>query len=228
MALSSTFIINGANKSIADKIVYKDSTIENPSGEKYTKAITYKQAKENYDKAKENLYRQKEKTNKLKDEFDEAKKRYAMALADFNFAQKDLERFMSVNINLDLDGGDLNGVLGNVSIKGQRNTKYKLPKPMKKGFKFLYWKDGDKIYYPNSEIYLEDNINLKAYWQELKEVKEKIQRPKQKIKTKDNQSKIKTEIPSSNNPKTGVGNKISIILTGSLSGLLYALLRKRK
>lgn len=52
MALSSTFIINGANKSIADEIVYKDSIIENPSGEKDTKAKTYEQAKENYDKAK--------------------------------------------------------------------------------------------------------------------------------------------------------------------------------
>ena len=50
----------------------------------------------------------------------------------------------------------------------------------------------------------EDNINLKAYWQELKEGKEKTQRPKQKIKTKDNQSKIKIESPSINNPKTGV------------------------
>ena len=64
--------------------------------------------------------------------------------------------------------------------------------------------------------------------QKLKETKEKTQRPKQKIKTKDNQSKIKIESPSTNNPKTGVGNKISIILTSSLSGLLYALLRKRK
>ncbi|MDU5460080.1 coiled-coil domain-containing protein [Anaerococcus vaginalis] len=220
-------------KAEADFEIAQNIDVNNPQSYENIEEINKKvKAKENaqiaLDKAKENLDRQKEKTNKLKDEFDEAKKRYAMALADFNFAQKDLERFMAVNINLDLDGGELNGVLGNVAIKGQRNTKYKLPKPMKKGFKFLYWKDGDKIYYPNSEIYLEDNINLKAYWQELKEAKEKVQRPKQKIKTKDNQSKIKIESPSTNNPKTGVGNKISIILTSSLSGLLYALLRKRK
>ena len=220
-------------KAEADFEIAQNIDLNNPQSYENIEEINKEvKAKENaqiaLDKAKENLDRQKEKTNKLKDEFDEATKRYAMALADFNFAQKDLERFMSVNINLDLDGGDLNGVLGNVAIKGQRNTKYKLPKPMKKGFKFLYWKDGDIIYYPNSEIYLEDNINLKAYWQELKETKEKTQRPKQKTKTKDNQSKTKTELPSTNNPKTGVGNKISIILTSSLSGLLYALLRKRK
>lgn len=220
-------------KAEADFEIAQNIDLNNPQSygniEEINKKVKAKEkAQIALDKAKENLDRQKEKTNKLKDEFDEAKKRYAMALADFNFAQKDLERFMSVNINLDLDGGDLNGVLGNVVIKGQRNTKYKLPKPMKKGFKFLYWKDGDIIYYPNSEIYLKDNINLKAYWQELKEGKEKAQRPKQKIKTKDNQSKIKIESPSTNNPKTGVGNKISIILTSSLSGLLYALLRKRK
>ena len=220
-------------KAEADFEIAQNIDLNNPQSYENIEEINKKaKAKEKaqiaLDKAKENLDRQKEKTNKLKDEFDEATKRYAMALADFNFAQKDLERFMSVNINLDLDGGDLNGVLGNVAIKGQRNTKFKLPKPMKKGFKFLYWKDGDKIYYPNSEIYLKDNINLKAYWQELKEGKEKAQRPKQKIKTKNNQSKIKIESPSTNNPKTGVGNKISIILTSSLSGLLYALLRKRK
>ncbi|MDU5824615.1 hypothetical protein [Anaerococcus vaginalis] len=220
-------------KAEADFEIAQNIDLNNPQSYENIEEINKKaKAKEKaqiaLDKAKENLDRQKEKTNKLKDEFDEATKRYAMALADFNFAQKDLERFMSVNINLDLDGGDLNGVLGNLAIKGQRNTKFKLPKPMKKGFKFLYWKDGDKIYYPNSEIYLKDNINLKAYWQELKETKEKTQRPKQKIKTKDNQSKIKIESPSTNNPKTGVGNKISIILTSSLSGLLYVLLRKRK
>lgn len=56
MALSSTFIINGANKAIADDNVYNDpATIENPSTEKDTKAKTYEQAKENYDKAKDNL-----------------------------------------------------------------------------------------------------------------------------------------------------------------------------
>lgn len=73
MALSSTFIINGANKAIADESVYKDSTIENPSGEKDTQAKTYEQAKENYDKAKDNLDKEEKNLEQSQKDYENSK-----------------------------------------------------------------------------------------------------------------------------------------------------------
>ena len=106
-------------------------------------------------------------------------------------------------INYDLDGGDCNGLV----IEYLEGTEVKLPTPVKDGYIFIGWYDGDtKV---NIKYVVSKNVTLKARWTEIKsennkdnsDNKEESKKPDNpKVENTKTESKIESsEVISSEN-----------------------------
>lgn len=150
--------------------------------------------KEKYEKEllslEDKLKDAKEKTLSSSKDLEEAKSAYAKALEKYIDAKEILEKF-----------------------KKEEEAKYVvLQKPSKAGYKFLYWRYGNKIYYPGQKLKLDKNIKLEAVWKELKPAR----------------LANKVDKSYSENPNTSVNASLAPMLIGLMSTFATALLKKKE
>ncbi|MDU6791363.1 MAG: hypothetical protein E6427_01455, partial [Anaerococcus sp.] len=150
--------------------------------------------KEKYEKEllslEEKIKDAKEKTLSSSKDLEEAKAVYAKALEKYIDAKEILEKF-----------------------KKEEEAKYVvLQKPSKAGYKFLYWRYGNKIYYPGQKLKLDKNIKLEAVWKELKPAR----------------LANKVDKSYSENPNTSVNASLAPMLIGLMSTFATALLKKKE
>uniref|UniRef100_UPI003C6CB8C7 hypothetical protein n=1 Tax=Anaerococcus hydrogenalis TaxID=33029 RepID=UPI003C6CB8C7 len=149
--------------------------------------------KEKYVKELEDIEDQlkgaKENSSLLTKELEEAKEKYNKALENYNDAKEKLDKFKKKESNY---------------------TTLKTPK--KQGYKFLYWRYGNNIYYPGEKIKLDKNIKLEAVWEKTSQ-----QRLAKKV----------TKV-SNDNPNTSVQQSLAPMLIGLMSTFATALLKKKE
>lgn len=150
--------------------------------------------KEKYEKEllslEDKLKDAKEKTLSSSKDLEEAKAVYAKALEKYIDVKEIFEKF-----------------------KKEEEAKYVVLKtPSKAGYKFLYWRYGNKIYYPGQKLKLDKNIKLEAVWKELKSTR---------IANKVDKS-------YSENPNTSVNASLAPMIIGLMSTFATALLKKKE
>lgn len=150
--------------------------------------------KEKYEKEllslEDKLKDAKEKTLSSSKDLEEAKAVYAKALEKYIDAKEIFEKF-----------------------KKEEEAKYVVLKtPSKAGYKFLYWRYGNKIYYPGQKLKLDKNIKLEAVWKELKSTR----------------VANKVDKSYSENPNTSVNASLAPMLIGLMSTFATALLKKKE
>lgn len=150
--------------------------------------------KEKYEKEllslEDKLKDAKEKTLSSSKDLEEAKAVYAKALEKYIDAKEIFEKF-----------------------KKEDEAKYVvLKRPSKAGYKFLYWRYGNKIYYPGQKLKLDKNIKLEAVWKELKSTR----------------VANKVDKSYSENPNTSVNASLAPMLIGLMSTFATALLKKKE
>lgn len=150
--------------------------------------------KEKYEKEllslEDKLKDAKEKALSSSKDLEEAKAVYAKALDNYIDAKDKLDKF-----------------------KKEEEAKYVvLQTPKKQGYKFLYWRYGNKIYYPGQKLKLDKNIKLEAVWKEIKP------------------SRLANKVDKSysENPNTSVNSSLAPMLIGLMSTFATAILKKKE
>lgn len=149
--------------------------------------------KEKYEKELENIEKDledaKERSNSLSDQLEDAKAKYATALENYKDAKEKLDKF-----------------------KEKESNYITLKTPKKQGFNFLYWRYGNKIYYPGDKIKLDGKTKLEAVW-------EKVSQGRLAKKV----NKVSNE-----NPNTSVESSLAPMLIGLMSTFATAILKKKE
>lgn len=149
--------------------------------------------KEKYEKELENIEKDledaKERSNSLSDQLEDAKAKYATALENYKDAKEKLDKF-----------------------KEKESNYITLKTPKKQGYNFLYWRYGNKIYYPGDKIKLDGKTKLEAVW-------EKVSQGRLAKKV----NKVSNE-----NPNTSVESSLAPMLIGLMSTFATAILKKKE
>lgn len=149
--------------------------------------------KEKYEKELENIEKDledaKERSNSISKQLEDAKAKYDLALENYKDAKEKLDKF-----------------------KEKESNYITLKTPKKQGFNFLYWRYGNKIYYPGDKIKLDGKTKLEAVW-------EKVSQGRLAKKV----NKVSNE-----NPNTSVESSLAPMLIGLMSTFATAILKKKE
>lgn len=152
--------------------------------------------KEKYEKELENIEKDledaKERSNSISKQLEDAKAKYELALENYKDAKEKLDKF-----------------------KEKESNYITLKTPKKQGYNFLYWRYGNKIYYPGDKIKLDKDNKLEAVWEKLGQ--ERLAKKVNKVK------KV-----SNDNPNTSVESSLAPMLIGLMSTFATAILKKKE